>query len=132
MPKTFTSKNQKIGEMGENIAVRYLEKNGYKIIGRNYTRKWGEIDIIAIRAKIIHFIEVKSKTADITKEKMHIDRYRPEDNMHPWKLLRLRRTVQTYLLERKINDNWIFDLIVVYLDDKSKSAKVELIENIVI
>ena len=47
MPKVFTSASQKTGEMGENIAVRFLMKQGYAILGRNYTKKWGELDIIA-------------------------------------------------------------------------------------
>ena len=46
MPKVFTSKTQKRGETGENIAVFYLERQGFKIIDRNYTVKAGEIDII--------------------------------------------------------------------------------------
>ena len=47
MPKVFTSKSQRIGEIGESVACIYLTNHGYRVIGRNYTRKWGEIDIIA-------------------------------------------------------------------------------------
>ena len=60
MPKIFTSKTQKTGEIGENIAVRFLVKHGFSILDRNYTKKWGEIDIVAERNKKIYFIEVKS------------------------------------------------------------------------
>ena len=60
MPKVFTSVSQKTGEMGENIAVRFLMKQGYSILGRNYTKKWGEIDIIAEKERKLHFVEVKS------------------------------------------------------------------------
>ena len=47
MPKVFTSEKQKIGELGENIAVKFLVKQGFFILDRNYTKKWGEIDIVA-------------------------------------------------------------------------------------
>ena len=47
MPKIFTSEKQKIGELGENIAVKFLEKHDFFILDRNYTKKWGEIDIIS-------------------------------------------------------------------------------------
>ena len=60
MPKVFTSKTQKTGEIGENIAVRFLVKRGFTVVDRNYTKKWGEIDIVAEKADKIYFIEVKS------------------------------------------------------------------------
>ena len=47
MPKVFTSETQKIGEIGENIAVKFLVKHDFSILDRNYTKKWGEIDIVA-------------------------------------------------------------------------------------
>ncbi|MBX4181236.1 hypothetical protein KW807_00005, partial [Candidatus Parcubacteria bacterium] len=58
--------------------------------------------------------------------------YRPEDNMHPWKLRRLARTIQTYLLHLKLDPEWQLDLITVRMDMTTRKARVELIENIVI
>ena len=60
MPKVFTSKTQQTGEIGENIAVKFLVKHGYSILERNYTKKWGEIDVIAEKEGKLYFIEVKS------------------------------------------------------------------------
>ena len=132
MPKVFTSKSQKTGEIGEHVAVHYLQTKGYLIIERNYTKKWGEIDIVASKTGVIHFIEVKSKSADLERAQNYIDAYKPEDGMHPWKIKRLTRTIQTYLLERKVRGDWQFDLIVLYLDDKARKAKVEFMENIIL
>ena len=56
MPKVFTSDSQRTGEIGENIAVRFLMKHGFSILERNYTKKWGEIDIIAKKDGKIYFI----------------------------------------------------------------------------
>ena len=85
MPKVFTSESQKTGEIGENIAVRFLMKHGHMILDRNYTKKWGEIDIISEKDGKLYFSEVKSVSREtltnVTPETL--DRYNPEDNMHP-------------------------------------------------
>jgi putative endonuclease len=60
MPKVFTSKSQKTGELGENLAEKYLKKKGYRIIERNYTIPQGEIDIIAKEGNDLIFVEVKA------------------------------------------------------------------------
>jgi putative endonuclease len=130
MPKIFTSETQRTGEIGEHLAVRYLENHGYKIIERNYTRKWGEIDIIATKGDLLLFVEVKSKTVSGFDD--YIDSYRPEDNMHPWKLQRLSRTIQTYLAEHTETGDWQFDLIVVKINQNSNEAKISLLENIIL
>jgi putative endonuclease len=136
MPKVFTSEKQKIGEIGEGIAAKFLVKHGFSILDRNYTKKWGEIDIVAEKANKIYFIEVKSVARETLPDVSHetSDNYRPEDNMHPWKLKRLSRTIQTYLLSKKIADDmeWQVDLLVVYLDLKNKKAKVKVVSDIIL
>ena len=64
MPKVFTSKKQKIGEIGENIACKFLVKQGFSILDRNYTKKWGELDIVARKYDKLYFIEVKSVSGE--------------------------------------------------------------------
>ena len=54
-------------EIGENIAVRFLVKHNFSILERNYTKKWGEIDIIAEKSSKLYFIEVKSVTRETFK-----------------------------------------------------------------
>jgi Holliday junction resolvase-like predicted endonuclease len=60
MPKVFTSKSQKVGELGESLAEKYLVGKGYKIVERNYTISQGEIDIVAKFGDSIVFVEVKA------------------------------------------------------------------------
>ncbi len=137
MPKIFTSNTQKTGEIGENIAVKFLVKHGFSILDRNYTKKWGEIDIVAEKENKLYFIEVKSvshlpikalASADETN-----DIYNPEDNMHPWKLKRLSRTIQTYLLHKNLDEKkWQVDLLVVFLDLKNKKAGVKVVSDIIL
>ena len=133
------TEKRKIGDIGENIACRFLMKRGFEIIEQNYNKKWGEIDIIAKKGDKLHFVEVKSVTRDNLDFVTHeTDSYRPEDNLHPWKLKRLSRVIQTYLLGYKGNrevtheTEWQFDVIVVYLDLKGLKAKINYMEDIII
>ena len=84
MPLT---QKQKIGQIGENLAVRHLKKLGFKILDRNYRKKWGEIDIIAEidkassifqkflhPKKILHFIEVKSVSAETFQQQEFLNK----------------------------------------------------------
>ena len=145
------TEKRKIGDLGENIACRFLMKRGFEIVEQNYSKKWGEIDIITRKEGKLHFIEVKSvshmpyiKVRNDGKS-FEEDHYHPEDNLHPRKLKRLSRVIQTYLLGYRGNRNvshvtgqgnseidWQFDVAVVYLDLKSMEAKVNYMENIIL
>jgi len=52
--------NKRIGDLGENIAVIFLEKRGFQIIDRNYRNKMGELDIIAQKDNFYYVVEVKT------------------------------------------------------------------------
>lgn len=121
-----------LGDIGENIACDFLKRHGFEVIERNYLRKWGEIDIVAKKANVMRFVEVKSVSCVTLGEAVAQETYRPEDNMHPWKLKRLGRAIQTYLLEKELDCEWQLDLITVKIDKENGKARVELIENIVI
>ncbi|MBM2817528.1 MAG: hypothetical protein HW401_118 [Parcubacteria group bacterium] len=142
--------NQNIGKIGEETACKFLMKRGYQIVLRNYWKKWGEIDIIAKKDQIIYFVEVKTVSKDLTsvgvsgnfvshENNKYVnhetsDSYRPEDNIHPWKLKRLSRAIQTYLIENNMSedDKWQFDAITVFLDIKNKTAKADHIKDIIL
>lgn len=133
--KNFTSKSQKTGELGEYIACKFLMKHDFQILERNYTKKWGEIDIVAQKESKLYFIEVKSVSCvtlpDFKEENPFTKR--PEENMHPWKIKRLSKTIQTYLIYKRIgNTPWQFDLLLVYIDIKTRTARVRTIENVIL
>ncbi len=135
MPKVFTSEKQKIGEIGESEAVAFLVKQGFRILDRNYTKKWGEIDVVAEKGDKVYFIEVKSVSRDrLDNVSYGTDEYRPEDNMHPWKLQRMSRTIQTYLLSKNIPDEkeWQVDLLVVYLDLNNNKSLIKVVSDIIL
>jgi putative endonuclease len=128
------TEKRRLGDIGENIACDFLKRRGFEIVERNYLQKWGEIDIVARKKSTIHFIEVKSVSyVTFNNTGSHVtDNFRPEDNMHPWKLKRLATTIQTYMLHKKLDSEWQLDLITVKLDQTTRKARVELIENIII
>jgi putative endonuclease len=53
--------NLNLGRIGEVEAASFLKRNGYKVIGRNYKSKFGEIDIIAYDQDTLCFVEVKTR-----------------------------------------------------------------------
>ncbi|MBI2618060.1 YraN family protein [Candidatus Kaiserbacteria bacterium] len=134
MRNTNKKSNQEVGRVGEETACKFLVKQGFSVIGRNFWKKWGEIDIIAQNGDKLHFVEVKTVSRenirDISRETL--DEYRPEENVHPKKLERLSRTIQTYLLEKDYEGEWQFDVIAVFLDIERREAKCRYIENVVL
>ena len=54
--------NREIGNLGENIAAKYLESSGYHILDRNFRARQGELDIIAVDNDELVFVEVKTRT----------------------------------------------------------------------
>ncbi|MEX2014841.1 MAG: YraN family protein [Candidatus Saccharimonadales bacterium] len=51
------------GEAAEDEVVKYLKKRGFKIIDQNWKTKWCEVDIIALKDKTMHFVEVKYRSS---------------------------------------------------------------------
>lgn len=107
-------------------------KRGFAILGRNYSKKWGEIDIIARKNGVLRFIEVKTVSRENTDSISHEkDDYMPEENVHPWKLKRLYRAIESYLWEKKLEeDEWQIDVLAVFLDEGRKKARVRFTENV--
>lgn len=120
-------KNIQTGALGEDVASIFLKNKGFSVIGRNYRKKWGEIDLICKKEKIIHFVEVKTVVGKISSGIM------PEENVHEKKLKRLFRTIETYRAENKMGDSdWQLDVVAVFLDVDNKEARVRMTENIVV
>ena len=133
------TKKRKIGDIGEELAARFLEKRGYKIVERNYLKKCGEIDIVAKNKDGLHFIEVKSLTVKPyfvppRGTSQGKDEYLPEANIRLWKKQRMTRAIKTYLLDRKISDDQDFqiDIAAVFLDFTHKKARIRMLENVIL
>lgn len=103
------------GNQNETVAVKYLENIGFVIIERNYfAKKLGEIDIIATKEEVLHFIEVKSAKAD----------FDPIYNLTPVKLRKVINSAYFYMKSKGLHVAFSIDAMIIRQD------KVELIENI--
>ncbi len=131
----MASEKRKIGDFGESIAAKFLMKQGFVVVERNYLRPWGEIDLIVRKGSEYHFVEVKSsivsnysRNTSVTHETL-----RPEENIHEKKLLRMNKAVVTYCLEKGINEeNVCIDAVIVKISPDFKKVKVILMDNIVL
>ena len=134
--KLKRTQKQVLGHLGEDLASKYLKSKGFSVLARNYRKKFGEIDIVSEKGGRVHFVEVKTvscENLESVTEKI-LDSFRPEDNVHSWKLRRLSNAIQVYLSEKGYGEEkeWQFDVITVLLDEKNKIAKVEHIKDIVL
>jgi putative endonuclease len=124
----------KIGALGEQVCVNYLTRKGFIIIETNYLKKWGEIDIVARGTdQKVHFIEVKTVSYE-TKATLHHSvthgTWRPEENVHAFKLKKLVRVIESWLMEHEYNGDWQIDVVSVRIVEHEKYATVNHISNI--
>ena len=119
---------QDLGQLGENIACRYLVEKGYKIIERNFRKKWGEIDIIAKAPdKTLVFIEVKTITQYNNNSVNSNSDITAEDQLTKSKLQKLQRTVSLYAghYPELVNDEkgWQIDLLALTIKENNYIIK---------
>jgi len=91
---TNNRKNKVTGDVGEEMAVKFLQEKGIRVLQRNYRFDRGEIDIVAEDNGEIVFVEVKSRHSHSFGT--------PEDAITPAKESHLKRTAEGYLLQRGI------------------------------
>ena len=125
------NKNKSMGEYGEDLAVKYLKKNGYKILERNFAntsgRRLGEIDVVAKKGKEIIFVEVKTRELERYSDTL------PEENITPRKLHKLSKIANNYIkLNNFIDIPYRFDAISVWVSNDYKVNKIKHIESIFI
>ena len=120
------------GNIGENVACEFITGKGFRVVDRNYLKKWGELDIIAQKDKVIHFFEVKSVIGNFSGGPL--DSQRPEDNVDGWKVKHLRRIIETYLDEKGggIGTPFQFHVLCVYMDMNTHRARVKWLKNMIL
>lgn len=108
-----------LGNAGEDLACRYLEKRGYKILERNkHYSRFCELDIIAQDKNTTVFVEVKTRKSDAFGT--------PAEAVTKTKLENIKKGVQHYLSENKVK-NFRIDVICITLKPE---IKIEHLKNI--
>jgi putative endonuclease len=121
-----------IGALGERITAEYLRKNDFKILERNWARKSGELDLIAIRENVIHVVEVKTVVChEYPSISSAEDAYGPASNLHANKLRKVLRTGDWYVAEMHWEGEWQVDGVLVWIRNRDAMARVKYIPHVV-
>ncbi len=108
------------GTAGEDLAVRFLEEEGFSILHRNYRYGHGEIDIVAKEGNELVFVEVKTRRSSTWGE--------PEEAVTPAKRLQIRRVAEGYFDEHDI-DEYPCRFDVVAITFKNGKPEIRLIRD---
>ena len=129
------AKNKEIGRIGEEIAGNYLIKKGFTVLSKNYLKKWGEIDIVSRETNKIHFIEVKTvsyETKVLLDQAVTRRTWRPEENVHAFKIKKLSRAIESWVMENDCNLEWQIDIVAIRIVPREKYASVKYIPNVIL
>jgi putative endonuclease len=111
--------NKQKGTDGELSAYRFLRQHGYKIVARNYRRRFGEVDLIGWDGDTLAFIEVKTRTDH--------SRGRPEEAVHRSKQKQICRVAREYRIRHRLEEtNVRFD--VVSIEVNGSQERLELLK----
>ncbi len=119
----MTTQKQALGRWGEELAARFLEDNGYTVLGRNLHSAHGEIDIVASKQGALIFVEVKTRSS-------HAFAY-PEASVTLRKQAALLSAAEDYLQAHpESGDSWQFDVIAI---ERKPGGKPEIVhfENVI-
>ena len=94
------------GKFGEDKAAEYLRNNGYSIIKRNFSCRFGEIDIIAENAGYLVFVEVKLRKNDRYGEAKEFVNYAKQQ--------KIIKTASLFLARYETEKQPRFDVIEIY------------------
>lgn len=113
------AEHNELGKKGEDEAVAFLMKKGYKILERNYRFKKAEIDIIARKDELLVAVEVKTRSTP--------DFGNPQDFVKPKKIKLLVMAFDHYITQNELDVDARFDIVAII---KNKSGmRIEHLED---
>ena len=113
------TERRRTGNLGEDLACEFLKSKRYKVLERNYSTDFGEIDIICKKSRTFYFVEVKTRH----KDKMSKIEPRPASSVTPEKQRKILSVANYYKKTTKKNYKMQFDVIEVILDGDNKEIK---------
>jgi putative endonuclease len=106
------SPNQKTGQIGEEIAQRFLEELNFRSLEKNWYSRYGELDLIMQDGEELVFVEVKMRSSNKIGY--------PEEMIDRGKIKRLKKTAQQYIdVHDKQEMFWRFDIIAISGDTRN-------------
>lgn len=115
-----------VGRLGEDLAAIYLKNQGYKIISCNFRTKFGELDIVCRKGRLLVFVEVKAVVSS------RLSSFSPEQHFTKQKIIRLKRAIEIFLIKNKISDDTPqrLDLAAIELDENGQLEDLRYYENV--
>ena len=114
---------QSLCKLGELVAARYLTRQGYRLIERNFKARYGELDIICTKDDTLVFVEVKTRIGE--------EFGKPEESVTPRKLREVVKTAQYYkLLHEELPESMRIDVIGIQFDDSDTPSYFNHIQNV--
>ncbi len=119
----MTEERLDFGKKGEQAAVRFLKKQGYRIVEKNYRHTAGEIDIVAEHDRKLVFVEVKTRR--------DTEFGRPEEAVTPHKRRKIAQVARGFLQQNKIeNRDCRFDVVSILGDPaEPKQWHIDLVQD---
>ena len=114
-----------IGRYGEEVAAKYLKKQGYRILERNFRAGRNEIDMIAENREFLVFVEVKARSGVGTYE---YDYGTPATAVTHAKRRRTVEAARAYLYKNRTDKEPRFDVIEVYLGQSAYTLSPEVLK----
>ncbi len=101
------AKHLDTGKIGEKIAVDYLTREGFTLLEQNWRHGHWEVDVIASKKEVLHFIEIKTRRS----RKFGY----PEEDVTRKKVVNLIHAAEEYLIQHQLNSRIQFDILSIYL-----------------
>ncbi|SDX60657.1 putative endonuclease [Lutibacter oricola] len=111
--------HNELGEKGEQLAVEFLQKKGYKILERNWRFKKAEVDIIALKDDILIPVEVKTRTSNYFGN--------PQDFVNQKKIQLLVEAINEYIISKDLDVEVRFDIVAII--QNKNITKIEHLED---
>ncbi len=111
-----------LGDRGERYAARFLRKQGFRILARNYSSQFGEIDLIAVDGETLVFVEVKTRKSDVAGT--------PDEAVDLEKQRKITRTAWAYIKQHKLHDQRTrFDVVSLIWPDDARQPDIRHFRN---
>lgn len=116
-------RKKRLGKIGEDLACQYLKNHNFLIVERNFQKRYGELDIIALKDNILVFVEVKTRIG----RKFGL----PEEAVTTRKLSEIKQTAYYFkLLHPELPDAMQIDVIAIELEVDETIKEFRHIENV--
>ena len=102
--------HNELGKLGEELAIEYLQKEGYEILETNWVFQKAELDIIAQKGDILAAVEVKTRSS--------LEFGLPQEFVKPKKIQLLAKAINEYVISNDLDVNVRFDVISIYKYEK--------------